>query len=434
MYPLSPPAVYAHESVTANPTYDRRLQRVLDALETPVEPVIYADDDLPEIINDQDLFENCGNMGEMDVVPDPRLVFNTFRFDDRRSERVEWLTANTEIGEHFAATLLGYRPWVWANYNLPGDPARTDKVCRPCWRLHFQRGCVHKCAYCGLGGVLISAVNSDEWCENLGRLIEAHPWQETYLLEDDADIPGLEPELGCLGEIIEWFGMLEDRYLIIHTKSWNSEWMTDLDHNGNTIVVWSISADTQAREIEPVCGTLEERIEAARIAQDAGYQIRYKFKPIVPVRNWREEASEAIDLLFQKTDPDVISLCTFMWHDADSMKRKLDVELLDPRALEAAEEAGITPEDTRTAPFPDEIRAEIYRHYFREIRKHDSEVPVSLSTENFTMWKRLEDELDCTATNYVCGCGPNSTPGRTCLTEHPFEIARGGPQGNFNAM
>lgn len=434
MYPLSPPAVYAHESVTANPTYRNRLQRVVDALENSVEPIIYSDEDLPHIINRHNLFENCGNMGEMDVVPDPKLVFNTFRFDGKRDERVAWLAERAEVGESFAASLLGYRPWAWANYNLEGDPVRHDKVCRPCWRLHFQRGCVHKCAYCGLGGVLISAVNSDEWCENLGRLIEAHPWQETYLLEDDADVPGLEPELGCLGEIVEWFGTLEDRYVIIHTKSWNAEWMTDLRHNGNTIIVWSISADTQSREIEPVCGTTGERIEAARIAQEAGYQIRYKFKPIIPVRNWRQEASEAIDLLFQKTDPDVISLCVFMWHNVDQMKAKLPVALLDPWALEAAEEAGLTPSETRAAPFPADVRAEIYRHYFREIRKHNPDVPVSLSTENFTMWKRLEDELGCTATNYVCGCGPNSTPGRTCLTEHPFRIASGGPQGDFNEM
>ncbi|MFW6156384.1 MAG: spore photoproduct lyase family protein, partial [Armatimonadota bacterium] len=288
MYPLRPPAVYAHESVTANARYRNRLQRVVDALEKPVDPIIYADEDIPRIINEHRLMENCGSMGEMETVPDPRLLLNTFRFDGRRREKVEWLTGTVEVGDAWANALLGYEPWTWKAYNLPGDPHRHDKVCRPCWRLHFQRGCVHKCAYCGLGGLLVSAVNSDQWCDHLGPLMDAHPWQETYLLEDDADVPGLEPELGCLGEIIEWFGTLDQRYVIIHTKSWNSEWMTDLAHNGNTIIVWSISAETQSREIEPVCGTTEERIEAARIAEQAGYQVRYKFKPIIPVLNWRE--------------------------------------------------------------------------------------------------------------------------------------------------
>ena len=436
MYPLSPPAVYAHESVVADPRYRGRLERVLNALEEDVEAIIFCDEDLPRMIEEDGLLRNCTAMGEMEAVPDPTLLFNTFRFDGLRSERVEALQAATEttLGGGMAPSLLGYRPWHWAHYNLPDDPHGHDKVCRPCWRLHFQYGCAHKCSYCSFGGLLISAVNVEDYCDNLGRLIETHPWQETWLLEDDADIPGLEPELGCLGEIVEFFGTLNDRYVIIHTKSWNTRWMSDLQHNHNTIIVWSISADTQSREIEPVCGTTEERIEAARIAEEAGYQVRYKFKPIIPVRNWREEATEAIDLLFQKTNPDLISLCVFMWHNVEDMRRKLPVDLLDPWALQAAEETDIKITDTRSAPFPEDIRAEIYEHYYREIRRHDPDVPVSLSTENWEIWKRLGPMLGCTPTDYVCGCGPNSTPGRRCLTDHPFRLAAGGPQDGSEKM
>ena len=126
MYRLSPPAVYAHDSVTADPRYKLRLQRVVDALETRVEPVIFADEDLPRIINEERLFENCGNMGEMDEVPDPKLVLNTFRFDGKREERTQWLAEAAQVAPHHAEALLGYRPWAWANYNLEGDPARHD--------------------------------------------------------------------------------------------------------------------------------------------------------------------------------------------------------------------------------------------------------------------------------------------------------------------
>lgn len=436
MYPLKPPAVYVHETVDGDPRHRRRVQRVVEALAEPSEPIIFSDEDLPRMIEEDGLLGDARAMGEMDEVPDPILLFNTFRFDGRRAERLAALGAATEanLGGGRGVSLLGYRPWSWERYNLPDDPHGHDKVCRPCWRLHFQRGCAHKCAYCGFGGLLVSAVNVEDYCENLARLIEAHPWQETYLLEDDADVPGLEPELGCLGEIVEFFGTLRDRYVIIHTKSGNADWMSDLQHNGNTIIVWSVSAETQSRLIEPVCGTTEERIEAARTAQEAGYQVRYKFKPIIPVRNWREEASAAIDLLFTRTSPDVISLCVFMWHDVEAMKRKLPVDLLDPDFLRGAEEAGLTTEDTRSAPYPEDLRAEIYEHYFREIRRHDPDVPVSLSTENWSIWKRLGPMLGCDATDYVCGCGPNSTPGRRCLTDHPFRLAAGGPQGDFNEM
>jgi DNA repair photolyase len=435
MYELKPPAVYAHESVIADPRYKERIDRVVSSLLKPVEPIIYKDEDLPKLIKEDRILAGRIPMGAMKEVNDPILFFNTFRFDGKRKERGEWLKQQgISVSGHTVAGLLGYGPFAWAPYCLTADPDRNDKVCRPCWRLHFQNGCVHKCKYCSEGGILITMVNIEDYIENLAKLIKEHPWQETYLFEDDADVPGLEPELGCLGPLIEFFGTLKDRYLVIHTKSWNFDWALDLKHNGNTIIVWSISAPTQSSVIEPNTGTTEQRIEAARKCQEAGYTIRYKFKPIIPIRNWRDEASEAIKMIFEKTNPDVISLCVYMWMDINDLKKRVDPSLLDPEYLTAAEGAVEEVANTRAKPFPEWVRAEIYEHHFKEIRKWNSEVPVSLSTENWKMWKRLGDMLDCTATNYVCGCGPNSVPWRKKLEAHPFDIAQKNSQIQYDLM
>ena len=424
MYPLDPPAVYVHESVMADERYRRRVDGVVQALERPVEPVVYRDEDLVAMVKEGGLLERRQPMGVLADVRDPILLFNTFRFDDGFDERRKALeAAGLSPGWGAARPLLGAGAFNWANYNLDGDPNRHDKVCRPCWRIHLQNGCVHRCTYCGLGGLLVSSVNVEDYCRYLGQIIERHPWQTTYLLDDDGDPVCLEPEHATLGPLIEFFGTLEGRYLIIHTKTWNTAWMRDLAHNGNTIIVWSLSGSTQSRLIEPKAGTTEERIEAARIAQEAGYQIRYKFKPIVPVKGWRDDAARAVELLFEKTRPDVISLCVFMWHTVDEMKRRLPVDLLDPICLKAAEESREETEPTRTKPFPQWVRTEIYEHYLTEIRKWDPDIPVSLSTESFSIWKALGHKLGFTATNYVCGCGPQSIPGARKLTCHPFKVA-----------
>lgn len=426
MYPLNPPAVYAHESVMANPTYRSRVERVVAALSEPREIITYADADLPRLINEAGLVRGRVVMGALDEVPDPILLFNTFRFDgpeaDRR--RMDALAeAGIDLVGHVRGALAGTDAFHWFNANLPEDRHRNDKVCRPCWRIHMQNGCVHQCAYCGLGGLLVAMVNVEDYCRHLGELIRRHPWQTTYLLDDDGDPPGLEPELGCLGPLIEWFGTLDDRYLIVHTKTWNTEWLRDLDHRGNTIFVWSLSGDTQSRLIEPATGTTAQRVEAARIAQDAGYTVRYKFKPIIPVRSWREDAAEAVRLVFEHTRPDNISLCAFMWMDVEEMERRLPVDLLEPEFLDAARQQRDAMADTRAKPFPPEVRQEIYEVYLREIRRHDPDVPVCLSTENFGMWQAMGPALGTTATSYVCGCGPQSTPGLRTLDCHPFRVA-----------
>ncbi|MDP6114006.1 MAG: hypothetical protein QGG53_19265 [Planctomycetota bacterium] len=409
----------------AEASYRARVERVVAALRQPKEIITYNDDQLPEMILKDGLLRGRKAMGTLPEGPvDPILLFNTFRFDgpEKKKERLQAL-ADGGVKSGSLQPLVGAGAFHWFDANLCTDKFKDDKVCRPCWRIHLQNGCIHKCSYCALGGLLVGMVNVEEYCQHLGDLIEKHPWQTTYLLDDDADPPGLEPELGCLGPLIEYFGTLDDRYLIIHTKTWNTEWMRDLKHNGNTIIVWSISGPNQSRQIEPDTGTTEQRIEAARIAQEAGYQIRYKFKPIIPVVNWREDASETIRLIFEETQPDVISLCCFMWMDVDEMKRRLPTELLDQDFLQAAEEGREEVKDTRAQPFPAWVRKEIYDHHLNEIRRHDREVPVSLSTENWKMWNEFSSKLGMNAVNYVCGCGPQSTPGHKKLTVHPFKIA-----------
>ena len=424
MYKMCPPAVFAHETVMKNPAYRAGVERVVEALSQPrsIEP--FADDQLPMLIRDRGLLERRVSMGTLDEVEDPILLFNTFRFDDEEGARALGKRLVDE-GLRVGSDLLALDAFHWANYNLADDPNRRHKVCRPCWRIHLQRGCLHRCAYCGLGGLLVCMVNVDEYCCHLKELVDRHPWQKTYLLDDDADPPGLEPELGCLGELIEFFGTLDQRYLVVHTKTWNTDWLGDLDHRGNSIFVWSLSGTTQSRLIEPETGTTEERIEAARVAEEAGYQIRYKFKPIIPVKNWRQEAAEAVEMLFARTHPDVISLCCFMWMDIDEMKKRLApvIDLLDQDFLHLAEEHRGRSDNPRTQPFPDGVRAMIYTHYLEEIRKHDPSIPVSLSTESWQMWKELGPSLGMTATDYVCGCGPQTVPGARKLDCHPFTSA-----------
>jgi hypothetical protein len=109
--------------------------------------------------------------------------------------------------------------------------------------------------------------------------------------------------------------------------------------------------------------------------------------------------------------------------DVEDMKRRLPAELLDPECLQAAEAARDQMKDTRAKPFPPQVRAQVYEHYLREIRKWNADVPVSLSTENFAMWRRLAGVLGTRPTRYVCGCGPQSVPGARTLTCHPFRVA-----------
>jgi hypothetical protein len=119
---------------------------VVRALKKPVEPVVYCDKDLPRLIKEGRILKNRKAMGTMEKVRDPFMLFNTFRFDGKFQSRLDALkAAGCEIDQGTAQTLLGAVAFHWACYNQEGDPHRKDKVCRPCWRIHLQNGCLHRC-------------------------------------------------------------------------------------------------------------------------------------------------------------------------------------------------------------------------------------------------------------------------------------------------
>jgi hypothetical protein len=222
------------------------------------------------------------------------------------------------------------------------------------------------------------------------------------------------------------FARQPNAWLMHYTKSANVEPLLGLKHGGHTIVCWSLSAHTQSRLIERDTATAEERIEAGHRCQQAGYHVRYRLSPIVPVRNWRQENRDLIRLLFSRVRPDVISLLTLSrFPDYDIVERCLDTSLLDERFLAAMR---LRPDEVRDrlyGPIPHALRKEMYLFCLREIRAADPTVPVSICLETHEMWRELGEELDLDPAAYPCCCGPHCVPGHPLMARQP----RGRPDG-----
>lgn len=423
---FQPPRVYVLKHVWENPLTARRAERVAEACAC-AEVRTFTYEELPEIVVEEG-WDHSPRMGTLETVPPPIPVLGVFRWDReavrRDAERMQQAyKGDGGFGWHTAAGGGAFSFFCSALKEIKPNP---DHVCRPQWRLHQGRGCPHQCAYCGLGGHLITHVNTEEYIEHLAKLLERNPWQKTWLYDDIMDVLTLEPELDTLAPLMRFFESTGDRYLIIHTKSDRVEGLLEAGAPKNTIVAWSLSGPTQSRQLERVAGTTEQRIEAARRCQDAGIQIRYKFKPIVPVKSWREDATFTIDLALARTRPDNLSMTVLMWMQVEELKGCIPEDMLDPEFVRAADEAAANMRDTRNAPFPHEMREAVYRHYLGEIRLRDSAVPVTISTESFDMWKSLGQELGFTMANYVCGCGAGATPGKRVLDTNPWQDAKAG--------
>jgi len=429
---FQPPRIYVLDRVWENPQAARRAERLAQACPgAEVETFSYAA--LPDIVAEEG-WGHVPKMGTLETVPPPVPVLGLFEFDRQTvAETAAGMQQSYHGDGSFPFPLAaGGNAFTFFCSNSPGFSCQTigdirpnpQHVCRPQWRLHQGRGCPHQCAYCALGGYLISHLNTEEYIDRLGDLLRQNPWQKTWLYDDVMDVLALEPWIDALGPLMRFFESTGDRYLILHTKSDRVQALLDAGAPRNTIVAWSLSGPTQSTQLERGAGTTESRIEAARQCQQAGITVRYKFKPIVPVSDWRREAGQAVDLALSRTEPDNLSLTSLMWMGAEDLKACIPPDLLDQEFLHAAEAAAEEMAGARVGPLPHHMREQIYRHYLSEIRCRDADVPVTLSTESLEMWRSLGDDLGFTPANYVCGCGAGATPRKRSLESNPWRDAR----------
>ena len=429
---FEPPRIYVLDEVWNTRQTARRAERLAQACPS-AEVRTFTYESLPDIVVEEG-WDHFPKMGTLETAPPPIPVLGRFNFDHQAVTEAASAMQQSYRGDgHFPFSLAaGGGAFSFFCSNSPGFSCRTaddirpnpEHVCRPQWRLHQGRGCPHQCAYCALGGCLISHVNTEEYIDRLGDLLRQNPWQKTWLYDDVMDVPTLEPSIDSLGPLMRFFESTGDRYLIIHTKSDRVQALLEAKAPRNTIIAWSLSGPAQASQLERGAGTTESRIEAARQCQEAGITVRYKFKPIIPVSDWREEAGYTVDLALSRTQPDNLSMTALMWMSVEDLKSCIPGDLLDQDYLQAAEAAAEEMTGSRVGPFPHRVREEIYRHYLAEIRRRDPYVPVTLSTESLQMWKSLGEILGFTPADYVCGCGAGAIPGKLALDSNPWRDAR----------
>jgi hypothetical protein len=417
MYPLRPFGVYVLNSVVEHEESMARVKRMLAALGVPLASArVFAPEKAADVLREIEAWEP----EDLDGVPWQHrraLVFTKIRIDD--AERAEPVPEVPGVAMSALRNILGYLQLVRDTHSPAADEAK-NMVCWNTQDFGIMHGCPHGCQYCGVGKsakMTVVGTNLEEYMAKVvGPTIERHPGQKCFrLIGWTADIATFEPEYGAFELFLAKLAEYEDRYGYFHTAGDNVDWVADVPHRDRLIGVWSLTCRTGEEVIEPGSPTNAERLVAARKCQSWGLPVRFKFKPMIPVRNWREEYARTIDLIFRETKPESIGFCVLMWMTFDQLCKKIDPDLLDPAFVAAARNHADELRDSRTGPFPHELRAEVYRFFIQEIRRHDARIPIYISTESRDMWDELKGEIGQNPRTFVCGCNPIQAPGPKML-------------------
>ena len=429
MYAVNPKRIYVMDWALQDERCVRRMERMVRGMgQDPGEVVAVSAEQLP------DLIRTNGWMGEVRQGAyresrDPDIIFNAFRWvtpEDRaaiaKSELFQaCVQAYTEYGDcHQGFTggrtlaMLGAAPF----YHYERRPEwQRSQVCWSLHDLHSAWGCFHRCAYCQRGSIYVINLNLESFVERVDGLIAQNPWQKTFRYDVEQDVLAIEPEYGACELLVEDFAKREGKYLILFSKSANVDHLLPLRHNGHTIMLWTLSPADVSRRYEQMTGTLEERLEAACKCREAGYTVRFKCKPIIPVAGWRDGITDMLTRLYDTVEPENLSMEMVFFGSLGEMDATLGLENLDPALVAVAEDAqqraveGWSRDRNGPPPFPFEAKEEVYRHFIAESRRLSPSTPVTLCAETQRMWQALDDLLDYKPWDYVCNCGPHCTPG-----------------------
>jgi hypothetical protein len=410
--PLKASKLYIVEGIEEDPLTRERARRLRTGIHADIVEYV-GDAELNSAFMSGELNSKRHGM-KADI--EPVVIFNRFRFDDTADEKKR---RQAEFPGLFKKSKLsGYGGIDWRDSGSASYRERTKLVCNPAWQIHTIVGCHFRCAYCHLGNPVIIMMNIEELIDRLDEAIRNAPGQTLYQYDNGTDTVCFEPEYGSAKLLIEYFAGREEEYLELYVgKSDHVDHLLNLDHRGHTVCCWSVSGQTQSTEYEWKTAPMRERIEAARKCQEAGYHIRFRLSPIIPVKNWEDENRELIELIFAETQPDVITFETLRFMNYDAINTSFDTSLLDPEFLSAMEDFK-GQDHLQGCQIPHWYREKVYRFIIDELERVNPETPYALCRAPRVMWEALEDDFARHGQNpdyYVCNCGPYSAPGHELL-------------------
>ena len=108
--------------------------------------------------------------------------------------------------------------------------------------------------------------------------------------------------------IIPMFEEQNRHKVLFVTKSDNIKHLLEINPHNQAIISFSLNADEVAKKWERGAPSVDRRVEAGRKLSQAGYEVRIRIDPIVPVLDWKTHYTNLVDQIFANFVPERITL------------------------------------------------------------------------------------------------------------------------------
>ena len=197
-------------------------------------------------------------------------------------------------------------------------PVRSaNVVCPHFLELKWAYGCPFDCAWCYLKGTFRFLPTGTK------PVVKSYDKVESHIRRFLSELT--TPEILNTGEIadslmsegssrpfskfvIPVFETQSRHKVLFVTKSDNIRHLLEINPHNQVIMSFSLNADEVARRWERGAPPVNRRIEAAQQLSEAGYEIRIRIDPIVPIPDWEEHYTSLVDQIFASFTPERITL------------------------------------------------------------------------------------------------------------------------------
>lgn len=279
--------------------------------------------------------------------------------------------------------------------------------CYPFYKLTPYNNCNYWCEYCYLYLTFymrpqsIHFVNYDKLFSEMEQFDRKtiHPKFKILNLGELADPIAIDEITGFARMLIEFNARLRDTRLMFLTKSDTIVDLINSYHKGKVILAWSVNSDYIADLFEHRVPTVDSRIQAARKAQNAGYEVRFRIDPIFKHRNWKSGYADLVNKIFDYVAPSMITLGEY--RPSKGLISQIAKRFPESKLIELDNQLRCEAGKKRYDPI---TRVQLYSHIIETIRRRDKKVIISLCKETTTVWKQCgldHKGMCCNCTNIV---------------------------------
>jgi spore photoproduct lyase len=271
-------------------------------------------------------------------------------------------------------------------------PGTSRHICCGYYVINPVTNCPMDCSYCVLQGYLNNPFLTlySNWEDLLQEMesflsIRRNPLSRLGTGEL-SDSLALEAVFPISRYLISYFAQKKNGILELKTKSANVDSILALNHQGRTIVSWSLNPPQMIEEEERGTSSLHERMDAAKRCQEAGYPLGFHFDPIIDHEGWEKRNETLIDFLFSRIDPKQVVWISLGGFRYPAQLKEIAEERFPRTRIFLGE---LFPGRDGKFRYLRNIRVAIYRKMVEWLRQVRADLFVYLCMESREVWEEV---------------------------------------------